>query len=169
MGMSGMKGKVYYIDDSCSPSTTCEYGGVPSGVATCLTDEVTRFTIVDSVMKREYGHDKSGGWQDVVAGTRRLGITLDAVIASANVNGVGGDSMIWAGKVLWLELFPVGVLCDDPARGYAMVDQVSYTYDEETGKPNGYTATLSSKLAWENVGGMNAGQAWGGFECACAT
>lgn len=167
MGLSGFKGKVYYDDASCLGTSDCEL--TATGTAdTCLADEVTRFQIVDSVLKREYGHDKSGGWQDVVAGIRRLGITIDAVCGSGTFEGTGGDTVIHAGKVLFLELYPfgaIGTCAANPVSGYALVDQVSYTYDQETGRPVSYTATLSSKGPWGGVGGELTG--WGGFECAC--
>ncbi len=162
MGVSGMMGKVYYIDDQC-PISTCAEWAAPTGASNCWTDEVTRFTIVDSVNKREYGHDKSFGWQDVVAGIRRLGITLDGMLRSRT----GSEEAVQplrAGRVVYLQLYPSGVNCSTPLQGYAMVDQISYTYDQERGDPISYTMTLSSKGPW--IGFVDTGD-WGGIECAC--
>ena len=169
MGMAGFKGTIKWLNlATCPVFNSLGKLPVPSGTAVRVVDEITKFTAVDSALKREYGHDKSGGWQDVCVGTRRLGITVEAVISNADLTGLGGDGDIWAGKIAWLELYPVGLgaTCSQyPAMGYAVVDQVSYTYDQETGKPNSYTATLSSKGNWTNVGGDS--DKWGGFECVC--
>ena len=158
MGLSGFRGKVYFINNSC-PTVDCTQFTRPGGDAICWEDEVTKFTIVDSVNKKEYGHDKSQGWQDVSAGIRKATITLDAKIVKQG--GAGGASILSAGRVLYLGLYPFGKKGRTPAEGYAMVDQVSYTYDQETGDPMSYTATLSSKGPWKGLGGTK----WGGFEC----
>ena len=162
MGLSGYRGKVYYIDVSC-PTVDCTQYATEAGTLTCLSDEVTRFSIVDSVTAHRYGHDKSQGWDDSVSGTRRAEISLDANIHHGNVDGVGGDDEIHAGKVLYLYLYPAGTDCGEPAHGYALVERVSYTYDQRTGAPISYTATLSSKGPWHGLGGTY----WGGFECGC--
>lgn len=177
MGQSGMKGKVYYVHGdlntvSCPPLASCDYDATkPSGTDTCWYDEVTQFTVVDSVQKREYGHDKSDGWQDVVAGTRRLSITLDAVVVPAADGTLQGP--LRAGRVVFLMLYPfgTGATCGNSImKGYAMIDQISYTVDQETGKPVSYTASLSSKLEWTGMNGDDAANAqWGGFECECTT
>ena len=167
MGMSGMKGQVYYVDSEC-PTTDCDTGWVHPSIAAaaCLEDEVTKFTVVDSVNKREYGHDKSYGWQDICAGTRRFGITLDAVWRP-KPEGSGIDELLYAGRVLYLILYPLGSACDvvDPMKGYAMIDQVTKTYDQERGEPVSYTCSLSSKGPWIGLGVEN--YPWGGFECYC--
>ena len=163
MGLTGAKGKVYYVDDSC-PVTGWT---APSGTEVALADDVTKFDVEDSVQKREYGHDKSGAWQDVVAGTRRLQITLDAVINAVTAVGGGANRTLYAGRVLFLVLYPfgaTGTCAADPIQGYAMVERVSHTHDLETGKPVAYTATVVSKGPW---GGLDDGSAWGGFECSC--
>lgn len=163
MGFSGVLGKVYFIDTGC-PVLGCEGTGweSPSGTANCWNDEVTRFTLVDSVSKREYGHDKSLGWQDVVAGTRRCGITLDAMLRPDDT----AHPVLQAGKIVWLQLYPYGITgaCATPLEGYAMIDQISYTYDQESGQPISYSATLSSKGPWT---GFTSDSDWGGFECSC--
>ena len=157
MALSGMMGKVYYIDNSC-PTVDCSQFSTPSGGGTCWFDQVTKFTVVDSVQKKEFGHDKSEGWQDVCAGTRKAAITLDAMI----VPGSSRPALPNAGKVLYLKLYPIGEAGGaTPAAGYALVDQISYTYDQERGDPIAYSATLSSKGPWTGLGGT----AWGGFEC----
>jgi len=164
MGMSGAKGKVYYIEDSCPPVAWT----VPSGSAVAYTDDVTKFDLEDSVMVEEYGHDKSGGWQDACAGTRRVQVNLEAKVAPANADGAGGVSAISAGKVLYLQLYPfgaTGTCAATPVAGYALIKQVSYTYDQQTGKAIGYTATVVSRGPWT---GLDDGSAWGGFECDCA-
>jgi len=165
MGLSGVRGRVYYVNSGC-PTVNCADGfsAQPDGTETCWYDEVTRFTIADSVKKREYGHDKSEGWQDVVAGVRRVGVTIDAVLRPE-----AASTQLQAGRVMWLVLYPVGygeTTCGDPVEGYAMVDQVSYTYDLENGEPISYTATLSSKGPW--TGFDSDSDPWGGFECACS-
>ena len=162
MGLSGYRGQVYYIDASC-PTIDCEAYGAEEGTPVCLSDEVTRFSIVDSVTTHRYSHDKSFGWDDSIAGSRRAEITIDANIHHANVDGVGGDDEMHAGKVFYLHLYPAGTDCGEPARGYALVERVSYTYDQRTGAPISYTATLSSKGPWKGLGGSH----WGGFECGC--
>ena len=161
MGFSGFKGRVYVINEHCP--VVDNYGDVtaPSATAVIWTDEVTGFTVTDSAKKDEYGHDKSAGWQDVVYGTRRLGITLTAVSHRAEVNPGGFHS----GQILFLELWPFGRYCTNPAKGYAGVDQVSYQNDIRDGRPVGYTMTLSSKLEWAGMPGGNQTK-WGGFECA---
>jgi hypothetical protein len=161
--MSGMKGQVYYVEAAC-PTVSCEEFTVPEP-EDCWEDEVTRFTIVDSVQSRKYGHDKSQGWQDVCAGIRSLVITLDAVIGSGTVESLGMTPLS-AGQVVGLALYPFGAGsgCNTPALGYAVVDQISYTVDQERGEPVAYTMTLSSKGPWS---GLGANTAWGGFECAC--
>ncbi len=164
MGMTGAKGKALYIDSGCPAADWA----APSGSGTAFADEVTKFDLVDSVLKRAYGHDKSGGWQDVCAGTRSVEVTLEAVISGTDVSGAGGETFISAGSVFYLILYPfgsTGVCSATPVAGYALVDKVSYTYDQETGKPCAYTATLSSKGPWT---GLDDGDAWGGFECNCA-
>ena len=163
MGISGMKGQVYYVNSEC-PTNDCDGWDAPSlGAATCLEDEITKFTVVDSVQKREYGHDKSFGWQDVCAGTRKFAINMDAVWKP---KAAGIDELLYAGRVLYLLLYPLGADCDivDPMSGYALIDQVSKEYDQETGKPISYTCQVSSKGPWTGVG---VGTAWGGFECDC--
>ena len=163
MGLSGYNGKVYYTDRSC-PSIDCNTYETVSSAETCLSDEVTRFSIVDSVNVHRYCHDKSMGWDDSLAGSRRAEISLDANIHHQNFAGVGGDDEMHAGKVLYLFLYPAGTDCGEPAHGYALVERVSYTYDQRTGAPISYTATLSSKGPWSGLGGTY----WGGFECGCA-
>jgi hypothetical protein len=169
MGLSGVNGKVYYADASC-PSFSCVEGwDPPEDASQCLSDEVTRFNIVDKVNARKYAHSGSQGWLDSTAGARGLDITVDAVISGVNAGGVGGDEGIYAGRVIYLKLYPTGNTgvdpCGIPAEGWALVEQVSYGYDIETGNPNSYTATLSSKGPWNAVGGE--GVLWGGLECAC--
>jgi len=167
MGLSGMKGKVCYVDHACpiiDPVTSV--WTTPAGSEEAWSDEVTKFEVVDSAQKREYGHDKSHGWQDVVTGIRRLAITLNAVMRA----GTGVSMPIHAGGVLFLVLYPTGTsgTCTTPIKGYAAVDQVSYTYDQEKGDPIAYTATLSSKGPWYGLADdpLNAEQR-GGFECDC--
>lgn len=162
MGLSGFRGKVYYVNDAC-PTIDCTQFTEPTGAEFCWYDEVTKFTVVDSVQKKEYGHDKSEGWQDVVAGTRRLAITVDAMLHGAP--GLTNRSRLAAGQVLGLVLYPAGVGCGGDMSGYAMIDQVSYTYDNETGQPIAYTLTLSSKGPWTGLGAADLN--WGGFECEC--
>ena len=162
MGLSGYRGKVYYADRSC-PTVTCAAYEAVSNADTCLSDEVTRFTIVDGGTVHRYGHDKSLGWGDSVAGIRQLEISIDANIHHLDVDGPGGDDEIHYGKVVWLELWPFGTDCGEPAKGFATVERVSYTYDQRTGAPTSYTATLSSKGPWYGMGGTF----WGGFECGC--
>jgi len=172
MGLSGFKGKVFLLNNACPLVSCSQYGRPSTGLVECMTDEVTRFSVVDSVQLREYGHDKSQGWQDTVSGIRRLEVTIDAIVHRDNTGGLGGTGLIYAGKTLYLELFPIGTAvvggCDtSAAEGYATVRQVSYQYDQETGQPISYTATLASKGPWIGVGGDDA--QWGGFECGCAT
>lgn len=167
MGVSGMKGQVYYINSSC-PTTSCTGWSTAPGGGTCFQDEITRFVIEDSVTKREYGHDKSFGWQDVVAGTRRFGITMDAMWVPKGAVSGDIDELLYAGKVLFLELYPTGVGsdCDTPYKGFAMIDRVTKTHDIERGTPISYSCTLSSKGPWT---GPSTGTAWGGFECDCVS
>ena len=164
MGMAGFNGKVYYVDESC-PTVTCETPfSAPAADGDCWVDEVTKFTIVDSVLSKKYGHDKSEGWQDVVAGIRSAEITLDANISRVNVDA-GTQAYINAGRVLYLKLYPHGDNCGPgPLAGYAMVERVTYTYDQESGLPTSYTATLASKGPWYGFVDENG---WGGFECVC--
>jgi hypothetical protein len=168
MGLSGVNGKVYYANDGCPVINQDGTWAGPSTEVGQWTDEVTKFGVVDSVESREYGHDKSGGWKDAVAGTRSLAISIDAVI-SANEGrlGVGGMENMWAGRVVYLELYPFGVFhsCGQyPAAGWALCKQVSYSYDVDTGQPTSYSASFVSKGPWDGAGGEN--QWWGGFECS---
>jgi hypothetical protein len=168
MGMSGMKGQVYYVDDQC-PDSDCDGWDAPTtDSATCLQDEVIRFVIEDSVYKREYGHDKSFGWQDVCAGIRRFGITLEAMWRN-KAGGSAVDEILYAGRVLYLLLYPLGVdgsTCATPLAGYALIDRVTKTHDQERGEPISYSCTLSSKGPWT---GPSTGVNWGGFECECSS
>jgi hypothetical protein len=154
MGMSGFKGKAYILDDYPADLDATSF---PSGGDVVdLADEITKYTIDQSVQSRKYGHDKSGGWQDSCAGIRSMSITIDAVVRSG---GMLGARM--AGTVVFLELYEYGV--DDtsaPWRGYALVDTISETVSQEDGAAVSYTATLSSKGAWT---GVTAAE-WGGFE-----
>lgn len=166
MSFSGFKGKVWVVNQHCP--TYPLNGNTPVGhPAKQWHDEVTEFTVVESAKKEEYGHDKSGGWQDLCYGTRRLGITLNAK-AHNQTTSLGG---FHAGQVVYLELFPFGVNaagtlgCGTPLTGYAGVDQVSYTVDINNGMPVAYTMTLSSKGPW--VGLPGGSRPWGGFECEC--
>jgi hypothetical protein len=164
MAISGMKGKVYYDLGSC-PTYDLDTGvwTIDASSTLAYPDEVTNFTITDSVQKREFGHDKSGGWQDVCAGTRRVGIVLSAMLNVAETHH------LHAGQVLYTELYPTSAtgVCNTPAAGYVMVDQISRSVDIETGQPVGYTVTLSSKGPWTGLGGLD-GRPWGGFECECS-
>ena len=167
MGMSGLMGKVWWVDDHC-PGIDCSHWGSAAGTNRCWHDEVTRFDIVDSVNKREYGHDKSRGWQDVVAGIRRLSITLTAMW----LPGAAANTPLRAGRVLFLELYPTNTSggCATPLKGFAMIDQVSYTVDIERGEPLSYTATFSSKGPWLGFASDPTGVGlWGGFECQCGS
>lgn len=158
MAITGSMGKVYYSVET--PTTVnCTTGAFSAGDGNvCWEDEITRFEVNDSVQTREFGHDKSRGWQDIVSGTRRLGITLNAMYNPTS-------SMLAAGRVVYLKLYPFGTggSCNTPLEGYAMVQSVSYTYDQERGDPVSYTMTLSSKLAWSGWTAAN----WGGFEDQC--
>lgn len=156
--ITGAKGQVYWVDDQC-PESDCSSWPLSEASGTCWGDEITRFEVVDSVNKKEYGHDKSHGWQDVCAGIRRLGITLNAICRPV----AGVIALFHSGQVVYLKMYPVGVACGGQMQGYAMIDQVSYTIDQETGDPVGYTMTLSSKGPWSGLGSGN----WGGFECQC--
>jgi hypothetical protein len=165
MGLAGFKGKVYHV-----PVTTRPLGpggwATPSGSDLDLSDEMTKFTINDRVNMKKYGHDKSLGCQDTCSGTKGYDITIEAKIANANFSGITGDDYMWAGKILWLKCYPVGVApgigTPLPATGYAEVENVSYTYDQETGEPIGYTATAASKGPWANCGAGSGN--WGGFQ-----
>jgi hypothetical protein len=158
MGFSGMNGRIYFINEACPGVNFASAAGAGSP-GTQWQDEVTKFSVTESVNKREYGHDKSQGWQDVCAGIRKLSITLDAVM-SGNVS----TQPLRSGRVVWLQLYPAGTSgTGDPLEGYAMVDQISYTYDQERGEPISYTMSLSSKGPWT---GFTDTGLWGGFECA---
>lgn len=162
MGLSGTKGKVYYIDSEC-PVFDCDDWTVPAGSATCWTDEVTKFDIDDAVQMRKYGHDKSKGWQDNCAGIRGLTISMEV-----NVKLDSEKLEIHPGKVVWLLLYPygtAGTCANNVARGYATFERVSLRVDQETGFPVGYTATLASKGPWLGMGGEDG--EWGGHECDC--
>lgn len=168
MGLSGSRGKVFYVDHGC-PVVNCTTGvwTAPAGAGsagTCWTDEVTKFTIVESVQSKKYGHDKSAGCQDVCAGTWSAETTLDAMLIPA----AGNQARLHAGKVLWLQMFPAGITgeCSTPVEGYAMIERISYTYDLETGLPISYTATVASKGPWSGLGPF-ADNLIGGFECTC--
>jgi hypothetical protein len=166
MAISGMMGQVWYVDDEC-PTATCAAGwGAPtSGQETCVPDEVTRFTIDDSVQNRKFGHDKSFGWQDVCAGVRSFAINLDAMWKPKVIAG-SFDTIAGAGKVLYLVLYPLGAdaqSCHEPWAGYAMIERISRTNELERGEPFSYRATLASKGPWT---GPENNANWGGFECA---
>jgi len=169
MGMSGMMGQVYYLDQQCPDSDCDDWDAAPDITSKiCLQDEVIRFVIEDSVQKKEYGHDKSFGWQDVVAGTRRFGITLEANWRN-KAAGSSIDEILYAGKVLYLILYPLGEngsTCSEPLAGYALIDKVTKTHDMERGDPISYNCTLSSKGPWT---GPSTGVNWGGFECECSS
>jgi hypothetical protein len=151
MGLSGLNGKMYVNVDWCPGD------GNTAGSASLAYYEVTRFVIADSVQKREYGHDKSNGWQAAVAGIRKATITIDAMV-------VKDTGELAAGQQVYLELYPLGEDCGTAATGGALVDSVNYTTDIETGAPVSFTATLSSIGAWTGLGGDGG---WGGTECGC--
>lgn len=166
MGFSGLRGKVYYVDQNCVDLECGTNLTFPSGSAVCWFDEVTRFTVVDSVQIKGYGHDKSQGWEDQVAGNRKYEISLDCV-KRPNANPLNPH----AGKVVFLELFQGNDGdggCDKPAKGFAIIKQISRTVDQETGAPVAYTLSMTSKGPWTPFGSSsNTGQLWGGFECDC--
>ena len=155
MGFSGMKGRVYAINTHCPRTLN---GAPPSGKAVLWVDEVTRFQVNESAQKREYGHDKSFGWQDLVYGTKRCEITLDATIHRARHGPI-----LKSGMVLYLVLRPLGMSCGGRMGGWAGIDRVSYTVDQNTGEPVSYTITMSSKGKWREL----SPKEWGGFECGC--
>ena len=159
MGFSGMRGKVYVIDGACP--IDLEKPLPPEGNKVRWVDQVVMFSTDESAFKREFGHDKSGGWQDICYGIRRMGISLDAIPAAQNPN----PDLLGVGQVVWLELEPFGS-CGAPAMGYAGLDRRVTTTRQENGTPVEYTMTLSSKGAWRNLPGGDRN--WGGFECECA-
>jgi hypothetical protein len=165
MAISGMEGQVYYVDDEC-PTGDCDgWDAATSGGATCVPDEVTRFTIDDSVQNRKFGHDKSFGWQDVCAGIRSFAINIDAMWKPKVIAG-SFDTIAGAGKVVYLLLYPLGlasVSCHEPWAGYAMIERITRTNELERGEPYSYRATLASKGPWT---GPENNANWGGFECA---
>lgn len=161
MAIAGFNGYINLVTVAASPTYNWT---APGGAQVTVTDEVTRFLIDESVQMREFGHDKSAGWQDNCAGIRRAEITIEAMISDSNVGGAGG--MNWySGALAYLVLYPAGDVVDQvaaPVQGYATVRSVSYVYDQETGLPISYTCRLSSKGPWS---GMDAGDVlWGGFE-----
>jgi hypothetical protein len=168
MGFSGMKGEVYHMNAHCPHVMD---GTAPNGDELKWADEVTRFVLTESVAKREFGHDKSFGFQDVVTGTRAAEVTLDAVsrFQYQSINGYH------AGMIMYLILYPFGadnanesVGCSAlSVSGYFMVERVSVSTDLDRGDPVSYTMTLTSHgpLFNKAIGNEN----WGGFECGCDT
>lgn len=164
MAISGMRGQIYYVNSAC-PDADCDAWDSPtSETQVCIPDEVTRFTIDDSVQNRKYGHDKSFGWQDVCAGVRSFAINIDAFWKPKTVAG-SFDEICGAGKVVYLALYPLGEdeeACHEAWAGYAMFERITRTNDFERGDPVSYRATLASKGPW--TGPDNVTQ-WGGLEC----
>jgi hypothetical protein len=158
MGFSGFRGKVHMGAAACP----MQLDGNGSGNAVDLTDEVTKFTFNETVNVKKYGHDKSYGWQDSVAGIRSAEITIEATVISPETKKYPAR----CGQVVALELYPFGLSCTPPLTGLALIERISYTVDQERGDPVAYTATLSTKGKW--VGLVGDGERWGGFECECS-
>jgi hypothetical protein len=172
MAVSGMKGRVYYGPTSGCIAYTCDGITWPSVDVDCLEDEVTRFVIVDSVNKREFGHDKSGGWTDVLVGIRKLSITFDAMWVPKGAGEEQSFNILQAGRTLFLRLFPLGTGCNFYFEGYCVIDQITKTYDMTAGEPITYSCSATSRGPWHIYGpdGIVAESAWGGFEClTCGT
>jgi hypothetical protein len=142
------------INNACPASGWAK----PSGTAIFWADEVTEFSVTDSVESESYGHDKSQGWKDVTFGTRSISITLSAKFRRAPTANMFGP-----GHVCYLELEPFGPACSTLISGYAGVKQVGFNVDVNTGATVGYSMTLLSKGPWHGVPESQ----WGGFECAC--
>jgi hypothetical protein len=137
-GFSGKGGRIY-MSGACPTSSAGSEGA--------LEDEVTHFNITDNVNMRRYGHDKSGGWQAAVPGTRGLQITIEAMLAAAP----SGPATPNPGQSIFLSLVP-GVHCGHHYEGHAIVESVAIRVNIETGDPVGYTMTCVSNGPWTGLG-----------------
>jgi len=131
-----------------------KYGTVyKNGVA--LVTEVIRWEATPTGFKREYGHDKSGGWQDVCYGTKRLEGTIEVKCRADGVD-------FGACNFYELDLYPLGSENGTPMNGYAGIDATPLVVNVENGEPISATYRWSSKGPWTGL--PNDGQEWGGFE-----
>jgi hypothetical protein len=120
--------------------------------------EVTKWNLTESAYKKEFGHDKSAGWQDVCYGIKKCSGTVDVMLT--------GNCEVYAGQKVNVELIPDSESgCITPITGKAGIDSVAYNVDVTTGDPISATISISSVGEWTGLPGD--GKAWGGFEDGC--
>lgn len=158
--VSGMRGKVFFDEDYC-PTALNDLISSYESITTELDMNVTRFEITFSAFKREFGHDKSYGWQDVVYGIKRGEGTINFNYASgmSSLNLGPGDKV----PVL---LYPDGPGCQDPIWGWAGIDSIAVTSVQENGEPVSGTMRFVTVGRWAGL--PNDDRGWGGFECECS-
>ena len=81
-----------------------------------LKSEIVSWKATPGGYIKEYGHDKSQGWQDVVAGIARIEGSIEVKLRR-------GGLEVGFGQVVTLRLYPFGKCKGAPIHGKAMIKQ----------------------------------------------